>query len=81
MKLEELKAALESEKSKENEKLKIEAKEHRTKIAGLIDDCRGLTNRCYAFTRGTMCIFCRLSTYQCSHKAKLAPFKDKENDK
>lgn len=91
MKLEELRAALASEKTKENEELKKElkcvklaydgkTKEHTEKIAALISDCRALSNRCWALTGGSMCIFCRLSKYVCDHKAKLTPFKQKENE-
>lgn len=91
MKLEELRASLEGEKSKENEILKnelakaknaynLKEKEHTEKIAALISDCRALSNRCWALTGGSMCIFCRLSKYVCDHKAKLTPFKQKENE-
>jgi hypothetical protein len=70
MNLEEFRKGLESDARQENEVLKkrinqLEA-EQSAEIQRLHCDMRAVTNRCYALTRGTMCMFCRLqSKFEC----------------
>lgn len=76
MNLNELREAMASDATKENEKLKAEIEELKSKykrtvkeaneVRGrLLDDCRALSNRCFALTKGSMCVFCELSEYHC----------------
>nr|DAO50465.1 MAG TPA: hypothetical protein [Caudoviricetes sp.] len=81
MNLNELREAMASDATKENEKLKEEnarlrhmvenlERDHRvacTNISALKEDCRALINRCFVLTHGTMCCFCELRRYRCSH--------------
>ena len=64
MNLEDFRKGLESDARKENEILKKRIKkledEQNVEILRLHSDIRALSNRCYAMTRGTMCMFCRL---------------------
>lgn len=64
MDMEQFRKGLESDAKKENEILKKRIKkmedEQSTEIKKLHGDMRALSNRCYALTRGTMCMFCRL---------------------
>lgn len=76
MNLNELREAMASDATKENEKLKSENKKLKisyeravkesNEVRGrLLDDCRALSNRCFALTQGSMCVFCELSEYHC----------------
>lgn len=81
MNLNELREAMASDATKENEKLKEEnarlrhmvenlERDHRvacTNISALKEDCRALSNRCFTLTRGAMCCFCELGEYRCSY--------------
>jgi hypothetical protein len=70
MNMDDFRKGLESEARIENEALKKRIKkleeEQSTEIQRLHCDMRAVTNRCYALTRGTMCMFCRLqSKFEC----------------
>lgn len=81
MNLNELREAMASDATKENASLKEEnarlrqmvgnlERDHRvacTNISALKEDCRALSNRCFALTRGLMCCFCELNQYVCPH--------------
>lgn len=78
MNLNELREAMASDATKENEKLKEENARLRQMVKdlrrnytddtnALKEDCRALSNRCFALTHGTMCCFCELRRYRCSH--------------
>lgn len=78
MNLNELREAMASDATKENEELKRQLKSLQKKydretsdlydkIAALKSDCRALGNRCFAMTQGSMCMFCNLSTMECPH--------------
>lgn len=78
MNLNELREAMASDATKENERLKRETKLLRKKLSdlendyaefkkSLNDDCRALTNRCFTLTQGTMCCFCELNEFKCQH--------------
>lgn len=78
MNLDELRKAMASDATKENEELKRQLKSLRKKydresremseeIAALKSDCRSLGNRCFTLTHGSMCMFCNLSTMECPH--------------
>ena len=78
MNLDELRKAMASDATKENERLKNETNLLRKKLSdlendyaelkkSLNDDCRALTNRCFTLTRGTMCCFCELNNFRCQH--------------
>ena len=78
MNLDELRKAMTSDATKENEELKRQLKSLRKKydresremseeIAALKSDCRSLGNRCFTLTHGSMCMFCNLSTTECPH--------------
>lgn len=82
MNLDEFRKAMESDATVENERLKRDLadveKSYRDMSEGYTDriqrlnsDCRALANRCFALTRGTMCMFCQLSDYQCQHGLSL----------
>ena len=86
MNLNDFRQALESDATKENEKLKEElsklreqyatmVKESNEVRARLLDDCRALANRCYALTgfqKGDfMCFSCELHEYHCPHEKPL----------
>ena len=82
MNLEELRKAMESDATIENQMLKdkienlekryrSEHEEHSHEKARLISDCQALTNRCWVLTRGTMCCFCELQGYICDHAWSL----------
>lgn len=77
MNLDELRQAMASDATVENKnlktevedlkkKLKKERKDHAHDVESLTDDCRALANRCFALTKGNMCIFCELNSYRCS---------------
>ena len=78
MNLDELRKAMASDATKENERLKNEANLLRKQLSdlendyadlkkSLNDDCRALANRCFTLTRGTMCCFCELNEFNCQH--------------
>lgn len=78
MNLDEFRKAMESDATVENERLKrdltdVEKRYHEmsegymARIQELNSDCRALANRCFALTRGAMCIACQLYDYQCPH--------------
>ena len=78
MNLNELREAMASDATKENERLKSETNLLRKQLANLEndyaklkkflnDDCRALANRCFTLTRGTMCCFCELNEFRCQH--------------
>lgn len=78
MNLDEFRKAMESDATVENERLKrdladVEKRYHEmsdgytARIQKLNSDCRALANRCFALTRGAMCIACQLYDYQCPH--------------
>ena len=78
MNLDELRQAMASDATKENERLKREVNllreqlrdsksDHEALEKFLIHDCQALANRCWALTLGTMCCFCELDAFKCSH--------------
>ena len=78
MNLDEFRKAMETDATVENERLKRDlakveelyhemSEEYTDRIQRLNSDCRALTNRCFALTRGAMCIACQLYDYQCPH--------------
>ena len=78
MNLDEFRKAMESDATVENERLKRDladveksyremSEEYTDRIQRLNSDCRALANRCFALTRGTICIACQLDDYQCPH--------------
>ena len=78
MNLNELREAMASDATKENEELKREIeslkKRYHKDTAHLrscchaqLEDLKALANRCWALTDGTMCCFCRLDAFKCPH--------------
>ena len=78
MNLDELRQAMASDATVENERLKRDladidkryremSEEYTDRIQRLNSDCRALANRCFTLTHGAMCVFCELSDYQCPH--------------
>ena len=78
MNLNELREAMASDATKENASLKEENARLRQMVRNLKrnytddtnvlkEDCRVLSNRCFALTHGVMCCFCGLGRYKCSH--------------
>ena len=78
MNLDELRQAMASDATVENERLKRDladvnkryremSEEYTDRIQKLNSDCRALANRCFALTQGTMCVFCELYDYKCPH--------------
>ena len=78
MNLNELREAMASDATKENERLKGETNLLRKQLSdlendyvelkkALNDDCRALANRCFTLTQGTMCCFCELNKFRCQH--------------
>ena len=78
MNLNELREAMASDATKENERLKSETNLLRKQLSdlendyvklkkSLNDDCRALANRCFTLTHGTMCCFCELNNFRCQH--------------
>lgn len=77
MNLEEFRKALSSDATEENARLKKQLSDLQTdyheKVSklesendSLKESCRALSNRCFALTRGTTCLFCSLD-YHCPH--------------
>lgn len=82
MNLDELRQAMASDATVENERLKRDLadveKRYRDMLEGytyriqrLNSDCRALANRCFALTHGAMCVFCELSDYRCKHAMSI----------
>lgn len=82
MNLDELRQAMASDATVENERLKRDldevekryremSKEYTDRIQQLNGDCRALANRCFALTHGAMCVFCELSDYRCKHTMSI----------
>lgn len=78
MNLDELRQAMASDATKENERLKREVNLLREQLCEskndyaafknlLARDCRALANRCWALTLGTMCCFCEFDAFKCPH--------------
>ena len=78
MNLDELRKAMASDATKENERLKNETNLLRKQLSdlendyaelkkSLNDDCWALANRCFTLTQGTMCCFCELNEFKCQH--------------
>ena len=78
MNLNELREAMASDATKENERLKSETNILRKQLSdlenkyaelkkSLNDDCRALANRCFVLTKGTMCCVCELNEFKCQH--------------
>lgn len=78
MNLDELRQAMASDATKENERLKREVNLLREQLRDsksdysalkkfLIRDCQALANRCWALTLGTMCCFCEFDAFKCPH--------------
>lgn len=83
MNLDEFRKAMESDATVENERLKRDLadveKRYRemsegylARIQKLNSDCRALANRCFALTRGTLCMYCQLYDYQCPRELSIA---------
>ena len=82
MNLDELRQAMASDATVENERLKRDladveksyremSEEYTDRIQRLYSDCRALANRCFALTHGAMCVFCELSDYHCKHTMSI----------
>ena len=78
MNLNELREAMASDATKENEELKRDLAslkkryhkdtEHlRNCCSAQLEDMKALANRCWVLSGGGMCIFCELNTYRCPH--------------
>lgn len=78
MDLYELRQTMASDATKENEQLKNEVNLLRERLNDsqnnheefkkrITHDCQGLANRCFVLTRGAMCCFCELDTFNCPH--------------
>lgn len=52
--------------------LKMEQQDHESRCrTSLINDCKALSNRCWALTRGVLCCFCEFEAFQCDHSATI----------
>ena len=88
MNLDELRQAMASDATKENERLKHKVSILREQLYDseknyevLIGDCLALANRCWVMSRGTICWSCALSVFECPHaRINLRKLK-KENDR
>lgn len=78
MNLDELRQAMASDATIENEQLKNEINLLREQLRNIeseyekfkkyvTNDCKALANRCWALTGGTMCCFCELDGVECPH--------------
>ena len=78
MNLDELRQAMASDATKENEQLKNEINLLREQLRVsksdyeelkkfMTSDCQALANRCWALTEGAMCCFCTLYAFECPH--------------
>lgn len=61
-------ARLNKELSELKDQYIFKTKELDYQIESLTDVCRMLTDRCFILTHGTMCSFCQLNGYHCSHE-------------
>lgn len=79
MNLNELREAMASDATKENEELKRDLASLRNRYHkdteylrsccnAQLEDLKALANRCWALTRGTMCCFCGLDVFKCPHR-------------
>ena len=82
MNLNELREAMASDATKENEQLKRDLEslkkryhkdtEHlRHCYNAQLEDMKALANRCWVLSGGRMCIFCELNTYRCPHSTNF----------
>ena len=78
MDLNEFRQKMESDATKENDRLKLDLedleakyddmrKAYSEKISALNNDCQALANRCWVLTKGSMCCFCELREFECPH--------------
>ena len=78
MDLNEFREKMESDATKENDRLKRDiedleekyddmCKAYSEKVSALNNDCQALANRCYVLTQGSMCCFCELNKFRCPH--------------
>ena len=78
MNLDELRQAMASDATKENEQLKNEINLLREQLRVsksdyaelkkfMTNDCQALANRCWVLTEGAMCCFCTLYAFECTH--------------
>lgn len=78
MNLDELRQAMDSDATKENERLRREVNLLREQLRDskndcaafeklVIHDCLALAHRCWALTLGSMCCFCELNAFKCPH--------------
>lgn len=82
MNLNELREAMASDATKENEQLKRDLAslkkryhkdtEHlRSLCNDQLEDMKALANRCWALSGGGLCFVCELNTYRCPHSINL----------
>lgn len=82
MNLDELREAMASDATKENEELRreiasLKGRYHkdtaylRSCCSAQLEDLKALANRCWALTRGTMCCFCGLDVFKCPHSMNI----------
>ena len=78
MNLAEFRDQMESDATKENDRLKRDLadlekkyndmlKAYSEKVSLLSNDCQALANRCFVLTQGSMCCFCELNEFRCPH--------------
>lgn len=78
MNLDELRQAMASDATKENEHLKneinllheqlrVSKSDYEVLEKFTNHDCQVLANRCWVLTGGTMCCFCELDAFECPH--------------
>jgi hypothetical protein len=78
MNLNELREAMASDATKENEELRreiasLKKRYHkdttylRSYCNAQLEDLKALANRCWALTHGAMCCFCGLNVFKCPH--------------
>lgn len=78
MNLDEFRQKMESDVTKENDRLKRDledleekyddmCKGYSEKVSALNNYCQALANRCWVLTQGSMCCFCELIEFRCPH--------------
>lgn len=78
MNLDEFRQKMESDATKENDRLKRDLEDLEEKyddmrkvyferVSALNNDCQALANRCWVLTQGSMCCFCELREFRCPH--------------
>lgn len=78
MDLNEFRQRMESDATKENDRLNRDledleekyddmCKTYSEKVSALNNDCQALANRCWVLTQGSMCCFCELREFRCPH--------------